>query len=152
MKGLRKAYRGERGFTLVELLVVVVILGVLAAVATLAVTKFIGSGNVQAANTEMHNAKTAVAACMYQANSSSLTTASVTNGWAGDNTTNACPSAIGTGTGTTSWACEFVNGAFKATYKFDVNGTLISAVNGGANGSWSGLKTPFDPAKGWEKG
>jgi len=140
MKGLRKAYRGERGFTLVELLVVVVILGVLAAVATLAVTKFIGSGNVQAANTEMHNAKTAVAACMYQANATSLVPASVGSAWPGDNATvGASPRALGTGGGTDSWASEFVNGAFKAKYTFDVNGTLTNAALGGANGSWSDI-------------
>ena len=39
MKGLRKVHEGERGFTLVELLEVVVILGLLATVVTLAVIK-----------------------------------------------------------------------------------------------------------------
>ena len=139
MKGLRKAYRGERGFTLVELLVVVVILGVLAAVATLAVTKFIGSGNVQAANTEMHNAKTAVAACMYEANTGTLVAAGAPYAWCGDNNTTTCPRA--TGGGGTSYASGFVNGSFKSTYNFDVNGTLLSATLTPATGgtSWSGI-------------
>jgi len=122
-----------------------VILGVLAAVATLAVTKFIGSGNVQAANTEMHNAKTAVAAVMYDANKSQLTSYLAWNGSTGKVTATADNSSV-------LDATSYVNGAFKATYTFDINGTLVSAVNGGANGSWSGLKAPFDPAKGWEKG
>jgi len=135
MKGLRKAYRGERGFTLVELLVVVVILGVLAAVATLAVTKFIGSGNVQAANTEMHNAKTAVAACMYDANKSVLASVPASPGWTGNQTT----SPTATGDNGTVYASSFVNGAFKASYLFSTDGTLISGTNGGANGSWSGI-------------
>ena len=39
MKGLRKVYEGERGFTLVEFLEVVVILGLLATVVMLAVIK-----------------------------------------------------------------------------------------------------------------
>ena len=136
MKGLRKAYRGERGFTLVELLVVVVILGVLAAVATLAVTKFIGSGNVQAANTEMHNAKTAVAACMYEANMGELVGASYA--WTGDNDTTNCPRATGT---MTSYASSFVNGKFKATYTFIKDGTLTGATLTPATGntSWSGI-------------
>ena len=132
MKGLRKAYRGERGFTLVELLVVVVILGVLAAVATLAVTKFIGSGNVQAANTEMHNAKTAVAACMYDANKATLTLHAAWDGTTGKVTATS-------DNGSTIDAASFVNGAFKATYTFSVDGTLTLGANGGANGSWSGI-------------
>lgn len=136
MKGLRKAYRGEGGFTLVELLVVVVILGVLAAVATLAVTKFIGSGNVQAANTELHNAKTAVAACLFDANTSQLSTYTAWNGSSGK------VQATGTadnGSSVTTDAANYVNGAFKATYTFNVSGTLTGATNGGANGSWSGI-------------
>ena len=148
MKGLRKAYRGERGFTLVELLVVVVILGVLAAVATLAVTKFIGSGNVQAANTEMHNAKTAVAACMYQANVSSVTNLA---GWTGDNATS--PRAVGATE--TSSAFDFVNGSFKATYTFTADGTLVTSGAGipvnKETGGWSGIVWNTTTAA-WAKG
>jgi type IV pilus assembly protein PilA len=143
MKGLRKAYRGERGFTLVELLVVVVILGVLAAVATLAVTKFIGSGNVQAANTEMHNAKTAVAACMYDANKSVLATSGAWNGSTGKITA--------TGDNGTVDAATFVNGAFKATYTFASDGTLTLGANGGLNGSWSGIVWDATTLQ-WKKG
>ena len=150
MKGLRKAYRGERGFTLVELLVVVVILGVLAAVATLAVTKFIGSGNVQAANTEMHNAKTAVAACMYAGNVSQVT--NIGTAWNGDNTTS--PRALN-GVPASS-AAEFVNGTFKASYVFLADGSLVSGsvvgttlVTGAT--PWSGVA--WDTATlAWKKG
>lgn len=136
MKGLRKAYRGEGGFTLVELLVVVVILGVLAAVATLAVTKFIGSGNVQAANTELHNAKTAVTAALFDANTSVLATTTAFDGTLGEIT------ATGTsdnGSTVTTDAANYVNGKFKATYTFNASGTLTGASNGGANGKWSGI-------------
>jgi general secretion pathway protein G len=65
VKKIGRIYRGgENGFTLIELLVVIGILAALAGVVTLGVTQFIGRGCTEAAQTELHNVQTAVAACM----------------------------------------------------------------------------------------
>ena len=61
---LRGVRHGQRGFTLIELLIVVAILGVLAAVIIPNVGSFMGSAQMNAANTELQNIRTAAIAYM----------------------------------------------------------------------------------------
>jgi len=52
-------HRDQRGFTLIELLIVIAILGIIAAIVVPNVAGFMTSGNLNAANTEVQNVKTA---------------------------------------------------------------------------------------------
>jgi len=50
---LKRIHRGNKGFTLVELLIVIAIVGVLAGVVIPRVTQFIGAGEAEAAKAEL---------------------------------------------------------------------------------------------------
>jgi type II secretory pathway pseudopilin PulG len=85
------------------------------------------TSDVEAANTELRNAQAAVAACLFDAGKASLTRHDPWDGTSGK--------VIADGNDAT----DFVRSTFKATYTFDANGTLITATNGGAGGSWKDL-------------
>ena len=75
MKFMKRKLAGkEKGFTLVELLVVIGIMGILAAIVVPSVTHFMGSGKSVSAQAELQNVQTAVTAMMAEQGVTSLAT------------------------------------------------------------------------------
>ena len=99
---------GEKGLTLIELLIVVAILGIMAAVVIPNVAAFRTTGMLAAANKEVENVKTASLA--YYAEAAE---------WAGVN-----PAGLNSGDGYEA----YIAGELRALYEFDDSGFIVSVL------------------------
>ncbi len=124
---MKRMHGGQKGFTLIELLVVIAILGVIAAVVALNVAGFFGRGTLQAANTELHQAQTAIVACMADAESSILSGAGVWSGGAEVHATGA--------DSTIYYASNYTYGPFRAAYTVTTTGSIEDG-NAMITGGW----------------
>jgi type IV pilus assembly protein PilA len=120
---IAKSFRaGEKGFTLIELLIVIVILGVLAAAIIPNLSKFVGSGNVGAANAELASVRTAVGA--YEADHAGLFPCATQPTGAGAANDQLVDHTLIEG------ATGYVQGTLKGLYKIDNTGVVCQATIG----------------------
>jgi len=133
-------HRGEKGFTLIELLVVIAILGVIAAVVALNVAGFFGRGTLQAANTELHQAQTAIIAAMADAESNYVS-GNATIEWAGEEN---FVLIEGPGSSEPVDAADYVYGPFRARYRVCGDTGAIVYGDPGIDGGWGETAIVWD--------
>jgi len=100
---MTKIHYGEKGLTLIELLIVIAILGIIAAVIIPNIAGFMVSGRIAAANDELANVRTG--ALGYYAGVGN-------NSWPGDSDT--------------LTATGYLSGTLKAAYTFDSYGWIVT--------------------------
>jgi len=121
MKFLKRIHRGKTGFTLVELLIVVAVIGVLVGVVLPRVTGLIGHGRTEAAKAELVTVQTAMDTMMAKEGLTTVAATSATNNMA------AFPSdhpLYSTPTGYLRSATT------KGTYSCDVYGNVAQVTTG----------------------
>jgi type IV pilus assembly protein PilA len=125
MKSMKWLQRSKPGFTMIELLIIIAILGVLAAVIIPNTTGFVSTGTLSAAKNEMQNVKTAAMAYLGEYEE-----------WPNSSTDLA----------------SLIVGTPKATYVFDnVTGFVVDASGSWSGLSWSAPSAPYTQDGTWTK-
>ena len=113
---LKRIHRDSLGFTLVELLIVIAILGVLAAVVLPNVTGLVGEGETEGAKAELVTVQTAMDTMMAKNGLSSVTATSATSDMSAFPTGNALyPNYLRTATTKGTYSCSTTGLVTQAT-------------------------------------
>ena len=140
---LKLPHNGERGFTLIEILVVVAILGTLAAIVIPSIMHLQNEGRVDAANTEAYNCQLAVLSAMIDQKVLGLTPGTV-----GPDNVDVSAATGNIDTIDEIVVADYLTGVLHAIYTIDADGHITNATTTGlTNSKWEGLT--YTPGSGW---
>ncbi len=115
-RSLKKTLRESRGFTLVELLIVIAILGILTAVVLPNVTGLIGHGQTEGAKAELVTVQTAMDTMMAKTGTANVTATSATSDMSAFPTGNVLyPNYLRTATTQGTYSCSTTGLVTQAT-------------------------------------
>jgi prepilin-type N-terminal cleavage/methylation domain-containing protein len=122
---LRRTNRDERGFTLVELLVVVTILGILAAIVTASLVGLTGTAKTNACAEELRTVQTAMDAMLAKNNIVGVTAQAAAT---------SLFTALPVGAGTEVLSPNYIRQAnTKGSYTWNAAGLVVAAGTGGCS-------------------
>ena len=116
---LNRIHKGQRGFTLVELLVVFALLAILSAIVIPNVSTLVGSGQTEAAAAESSIVQTAMDSMMANTGVSSVNITAATDNM-----------SVFPGVGTALYPNYLRTETTKGTYSCDATGLILQATHG----------------------
>jgi len=142
---MEKVYRGEGGFTLIEILIVLLILSILVAVVVFNVGGFIGQGTEQIAKMQGNLVQTAIVAAMAQESAASVDADHIGEEGNGASLTNPAAWELMVG-GTNVTMSKYVQSAITGYWRWDNSGDIIEGEYTGGGGK----TCTYTTADGWD--
>ncbi len=139
----KKVRKGEGGFTLIEILIVLLILTILVAVVVFNVGGFIGQGTEEIAKMQCNLLQTAIVAAMAQESAANVAAGDI--GEDGTSITNPAVWEL-TVDGTNVTMSKYVQSAITGYWKWDNSGTVIEGEYTGGGGK----TCTYNATDGWD--